>query len=196
MAIAHSAAARRASEGLTRAAIGLRAKTGRAIAVVLRESDRGAQFVWRGEVSLVDPKVPATAEPYHEVMELPWSDATREVQPLIVAIENAATKAIEALVEEHNIVALGVVGSPPRDLVKLGNLHIRAHAAEGILFRCVLEVAAERCHIACVAYSDRNFAMSDAATLKELGRVAGPPWRTDERMAATAAWNALNSPRP
>lgn len=36
-----------------------------------------------------------------------------------------------------------VVGSAPRSLDRIGNQHIRAHAAEGILFRRVLEVASE-----------------------------------------------------
>ena len=58
-------------------AVGFRAKTGRAIAVALAD---GAQpkFVSRQEISLVDPRMPETAQPYHEVMELPWDEAERK----------------------------------------------------------------------------------------------------------------------
>src|SRR5438067_701242 len=98
-------------------AIGFRAKTGRAIAVVL---DARHELVWRGEVSLVDPKLPATAEPYHEVMEMPWSEALVAVQKSVKAIEVAATRALATLAREHAIGAVGIVGAPDRNLEKVG----------------------------------------------------------------------------
>jgi hypothetical protein len=171
--------------------IGFRAKTGKAIAVVL---DDDAQFVWRGEVSLVDPRMPATAEPYHEVMELPWSDAQVAVQRSVKAIERVAANAIAELAVQYDIGAIGVVGAPDKKLEKLGNFHIRAHAAEGVLFRHVLEVGAERNGLPCVTLNEK--AMPDFrldGMLKAMGKKAGAPWRADERAAATAAWAALRS---
>jgi hypothetical protein len=177
------------------AAIGFRAKTGRAIVVVLAGTDEVPALVWRGEVSLADPKTPATAEPYHQVMEMPWSEATVAVQPLIKAIENRASAVLHEILDDMKsrqvkIRAVGVVGSPPRSLEKLGNLHIRAHAAEGILFRSVLESAAATSKLRCLGLSDRGIIVPPF--MKEIGRAAGPPWRTDERLAATAAWLALS----
>ena len=168
--------------------LGFRAKTGRAIAVAL---DDDGEFLLRREVSLVDPKLPATAEPYHAVMELPWAKAQVQVQPLVAAIENVATDVLTALIAElGTITAVGVVGAPPKDLARIGNEHIRAHAAEGVLFRRVLEVAAERHGIPCRGISDKELGAS-SAKIKAMAKKAGPPWRADERAAATAAWLAL-----
>jgi len=95
-------------------------------------------------------------------------------------------------------IGIGVVGSPDRSLEKLGNPHIRAHAAEGILFRRVLEMAAEGHRIAWRGFTEEAVARIALAELglsrarltsrlKHLGTAAGAPWRSDEKAAATAA---------
>jgi hypothetical protein len=178
------------------AAAGFRAKTGRAIAVVLSE---GRELVWRGEVSLVDETVPLTMGPYHTVMELPWSEALVAVQPLVTAIQAVSDRMLAALLEElrardFQVQAVGVVGSPPRDLSRIGNQHIRAHAAEGVLFREVLVASAGKHRLPVAAHSEKELAGTLASLkspLTKLGRTAGPPWRADERLAACAAWLAL-----
>jgi len=185
---------------MKRAAIGLRAKTGKAIAVVLTMDSDTPSFVWRGVLSLVDPRIQATAEPYHEVMELPWNEATVAVQPLAAAIEAVASAAIRDVIASTNVPirVAGIVGSPPRNLARIGNEHIRAHAAEGVLFRQVLEAGAKANHLSCVAFSEFELKENEsslphlAATLQEFGRIAGAPWRADEKLAATAAWLALS----
>ena len=54
--------------------IGLRAKTAKAIAVVLSEPATSPEFVHREQLTLADKAIPATMQPYHEVMELPWNE--------------------------------------------------------------------------------------------------------------------------
>ncbi|HEV2721003.1 MAG TPA: hypothetical protein VG323_13355, partial [Thermoanaerobaculia bacterium] len=104
---------------------------------------------------------------------------------------NVATNMLKALIAElGNVIAVGVVGAPPKDLARIGNEHIRAHAAEGVLFRRVLEVAAERHGIPCRGISDKELG-APSAKIKAMGKKAGPPWRADERAAATAALLAL-----
>src|SRR5712691_8822362 len=129
------------------ASIGFRAKTGKAIAIALSRSDPSPAYLARWEVALHDPKIPATSQPHHEVMELPWSDAQAAVRQFERGIENVAIKVMATLVSDlrsrgFSVSGIGVVGSPDRKLEHIGNPHIRAHAAEGILFRRVLEVAA------------------------------------------------------
>jgi hypothetical protein len=139
-------------------------------------------------------------------MELPWPRALVEVQPLVERIEAVAHAAVKSLLRELKgeglvVRAIGAVGSADRPLEKIGNLHIRAHAAEGILFRRVLETAASNNTIRSIAFFEKQLPSASAAalggtakvtsTLKALGREAGPPWRTDERAAATVAWLAL-----
>jgi len=188
--------------------IGLRAKTGRAIAVVLGGSIKTPVVLLKTEVELVDPKVPGTAQPYHEVMDLPWEESQRAVRKYAAAIERTAQKALATLIEEQRsngrkIVGVGIVGAPDRDLARIGNPHIRAHAAEGVLFRQVLDLAAQSNGLKWQVFSDRNFdeAMAEKLgaqyarvkrTISELGRSISPPWRADEKQAAMAAWLILH----
>ena len=72
-----------------------------------------------------------------------------------------------------------------------------------MLFRQVLEHAAAAERIASRSFSDKavtECALSEmklsraqfASHMKTLGTQAGPPWRSDEKAAATAAWIALH----
>ena len=189
-----------------KAAIGFRAKTGRAIAVALTASVEQPSLLWRREVSLADPEVPETAQPYHVVMELDWPESIIAVKPYASAIEAVAYAMMGALLreldEQHFTVgAIGIAGSPDRDLARIGNPHIRAHGAEGILFRRVLEMAAEAQGLRWRSFSEKSLASNArselglsparlASSLKKLGAQAGPPWRAEEKAAATAAWLA------
>ena len=190
------------------ASIGFRAKTGRAIAVALTGGNSGPTYLARWDVCLYDPLLPATGQPHHEVMELPWLEAQSAVRPLESRIENVAIKALSALLSELgskgcSVSSVGVVGSPDRNLDRIGNPHIRAHAAEGILFRRVLEVAAAAHNLKWRSFSDRDFeerAFSELGrkpqemklALTRIGHSAGKQWRADERTAATAAWLTLH----
>src|SRR5262245_47159338 len=129
------------------ATIGFRAKTARAIAIALKLNDGLPVYLARWEVALYDPKLPATGQPHHTVMELPWSDAQPAVRALECRIEDIALNMLAGLLNDvssqgFKVSGVGVVGSPDRPLERIGNPHIRAHAAEGILFRRVLELAA------------------------------------------------------
>jgi hypothetical protein len=189
------------------AAIGLKVKTGRAIAVVLSGPADAPQLIKRTELMLHDPRVPATFQPYHAVMELPWSESQKRVVPSIRAIEQIAAKALAQLVHELGseglrVVGVGIAGTADRDLSKIGNYHIRAHGAEGLLFRQVIEVAAKANGLPHRTFIEKNLQAQAASelgitaaklnrALTTLGRTAGPPWRIDQRVAATAAWLAI-----
>ena len=191
------------------ASIGIRAKTGRTIAVVLSGPPGSPQVLKRLELSLVNPRLPATYQPYHEVMELPWAEGQVAVRKFSKAIEQIASKALAQLIrnvqaEDYSVCGVGIVGAPERNLDKIGSPHIRAHAAEGVLFRHVLEVAARTNRLRSRVFPEYDFnqlAATDLGStpkeledcLSELGRSVGRPWRADEKKAATAAWLALRS---
>lgn len=193
------------------ASIGLRAKTGRAIAVVLSGPPDSPRVLKRGELTLTDPAVPATFQPYHEVMDLPWEQALIAVRKTTALIEKAASKSLRHLIREvqaegFKVAGVGIVGAGTRILEKIGSTHIRAHAAEGVLFRQVLQTAAELNGLRSRALDERTLDETAAAELglkpqrlkgqlAEMGREAGPPWRADEKAAATSAWLALASRR-
>jgi hypothetical protein len=193
----------------TNAAIGLKAKTGRAIAVVVSGPADTPQLVSRSELILNDPRTPATFQPYHEVMDLPWDESQKKVKPLVRAVEKLAAKALGELVHELRaqgltIVGVGITGSLDRDLSRIGNYHIRAHAAEGLLFRRVLELAAHANKLPRRTFAEKTLLTQAAAELgvtdaqlknhlKSIGQAAGPPWRTEQRIAAVAGWLALRA---
>jgi hypothetical protein len=189
------------------ASLGLRVKTARAIAIAVTRRGSAPAYVARWHLTLNDPAIPGTTNPHHEVMELPWVEAQDAVQRFERPIQQIAGEALAAVIGElqskgFSLRSIGIVGSPNRALDRIGNPHIRAHAAEGILFRRVLEVAANEQKVPWRAFSDRNFDETAAAELRqtadkiktmlaEIGRSAGKPWQVDQRMAASAAWMTL-----
>jgi hypothetical protein len=191
--------------------IGFRAKTARAIVVVLGGTIDAPLVLRKSQIALADPKIPATAQPYHEVMGLPWLESQKAVGKSAAAIEAIARKALGRLIKDLEVDGMrvcgaGIVGAKDRDLAKIGNYHIRAHAAEGILFRRVLDLATDANGLKRRTFSDRELDQTAAAELgaesagvkqklNELGRTLDPPWRADEKQAATAAWLVLHRHR-
>jgi hypothetical protein len=189
------------------ACLGLRAKTGRAIAVVVSGIKQARCGVSRMELSLSAANTPALFQPYHEVMNLPWEQAILAVRDAERSIVANAKRTLESVVhnlrtERLNLTCIAVVGAPERNLAAIGSPHIRAHAAEGVLFRHVWQVAAEAIDVPCFAFSEKGFESFAAARLRlpidslrarlaELGASLGRPWRADEKSAAAAAWLAL-----
>ena len=190
---------------LNRVTIGVKTKTGRAIAVALSEPASSPQFVCREELALSDQAVPPTMQPYHEVMELPWSESMIAVQPTINAIERIAAASLRKLIAEietrgFRVACIAVVGPADRKLERIGNPHIRAHAAEGVLFRAVAEKAAEANDRETRSFVDpaaelKRPAREVKSVLARLGKTAGSPWRAEEKSAAMAAWAALTPRR-
>jgi hypothetical protein len=140
-------------------------------------------------------------------MDLPWADAVAAARETELVIEDVAAEALGGIVRDAEVSGIkvksaGIVGSADRDLRAIGNPHIRAHAAEGILFRRVLEIAAARNELVTATFSEKGLETSAASQLDltvfalrnrlaDFGRVIGRPWRADEKTAATAAWLAL-----
>jgi predicted trehalose synthase len=186
------------------AALGLRAKSGRAIAVVLCGPAASPSVLWRGELSFAGAR-----QPYHPTIDLPWPAAQAAVRPVAARIEASAAKALAKLLAEmaaagSAVGIVGVVGAGPRDPGRVANPHIRAHAAEGLLFRQVLEAAAAANGLRSVLFPEKEIHATAArdlglaapalrSRLQELGRAVGSPWRVDEKDAALAAWLVVSA---
>ncbi len=163
----------------SRAALGLRVKTGRAIAVVLAGDPAQPEIRLRRELSLVDPEVPASRQPYHAALGL----APGEAKPVVERAAEAVRKA------SHR------------------NPHMHAHAAEGALFHDALAEAAARTGLAtrsvlekrALGEASRGLAREEPALkreIAELGQRVGPPWRADEKSACAGAWLVLGGAAP
>jgi hypothetical protein len=189
------------------ACIGLRAKTARAIAVVVSGTRQSPVGVSRAEITLRTPDAPGLYQPYHEVMHLSWDRAVVAVRDSQRAIEAAATDSLKTFLRDLGsrgieVPRIAIVGAPERKLESIGSPHIRAHAAEGVLFRHAWQVAALALGVPSIAFSEKGFESFAAtrlqlpigalrARLVEFGHAVGRPWRADEKAAATAAWLAL-----
>src|SRR6266404_5097752 len=97
------------------ATVGFRAKTARAVAIALTRDNFQPTYLARWDVALYDPAVPATRQPYHEVMDLPWGNA--RVREFEEYIEKTATDALGRLVGKLHadgflVTGVGIVGSP------------------------------------------------------------------------------------
>ena len=190
------------------ACIGLRTKTARAIVVVVAGTEKSPRGR-RAEITLSTPATPELYQPYHQFMNLPWDQAVVAVRDAERAIETAATRSLKALVDDLKsqdleIASLAIIGAPERKLEAIGSPHIRPHAAEGVLFRHVWQVAAETVGLPSEAFSEKGFELSAAtrlcldvaalqARLAEFSQTVGRPCAPDEKAAAAAAWIALSS---
>jgi hypothetical protein len=163
--------------------------------------------VIRTEIALASPANPDLFQPYHQVMDLPWERAVQTVRAAECTIEGAAARGLKALIDELrargvSVSSVGIVGAPHRNLAAIGSPHIRAHAAEGVLFRHVLEIGTAANRLPSAVHSERGFENAAAtrlglsvadmrAGLAPIGRALGAPWRADEKAAAMAAWIGL-----
>ncbi len=190
------------------ACIGLRAKTARAIVVAIAGSRDSPRAVARAELKLDSTGKRELYQPFHEVMLLPWDEAVLAVRKVEREIETIATHRLESLVLElrnrgFEVGSVAIVGAPERNLEKIGSPHIRAHAAEGVLFRHVWQVAAQAIGMHAEPFPERDIETLAAARLRlsvqalqarlaEFGETLGRPWRADEKAAAMGAWVALS----
>jgi hypothetical protein len=106
-----------------------------------------------------------------------WIAHTREK-----AIANAR-KALTPLTRESvKVCALVAKEGDAPDLVAALSSHPRMHTAEGCFYRDVLR---EACPIPTRIVPPRSLDPS------KVGKLAGPPWGRDQKLAALAAWSVL-----
>jgi hypothetical protein len=187
------------------AAIALKPHTGWAALVVVGGDP--PVVLERRRLELRAPEIPD--ELYHTAAELKLADAERLVARTITAVGALADRALQSLVAEHRAAGRRVVGcaviGARRETPGLAAIlasHARIHAAEGDLFRNALADAARACGTEVIEMPERTIVAEAGSALRisaaalerriaELGREAGPPWRIDQKLAATAALLAL-----
>ena len=187
-------------------ALGFRVKSGYAIAVALSGSASAPRILARRLVQLNDPAVPETRQPYHDGF-YKQQDDPRELARRTAIVTRCAKRSVAALLKDECFGGLqcrgaGLVVGSVIDPAKVGNLHIRAHASEGQLFRTVLADALGVHGIPCDVSVEKTLAEKAAKRLKRsnaeitrtiaaLGKTLGGTWRADEKAACVAAWMAL-----
>ena len=192
---------------LEAATVGLRVRTGRAILLALGGNSELPVGLVRCEVTLVDPRVPDSGQPYHLGLELPATRAQRAVERACHAARTAGTAALgRAFMDVEKpgfrLVSANVVSDSATDPETIHNAHMRAHAAEGRLFRDICADAATNYPMTVGLTLSRTLReeLGDALgarpgtidkVLGALGVGFGRPWQADHKLAAMAAWLAL-----
>jgi len=183
------------------ASLGLHVRTGRALAIGLAGPFVAPAILFRRELSLWEERL-GSKGPYHTTLDLPWAEAMLAARPVAAEVEAIAAGCMRRLLAElseagYRACGVGVVGSMGQDPARIGNPHIRAHAAEGQLFRRAVELAAEDCGLRYHSCSPEDAAAPADATLvaraQGLGKGLIHPWRVDERSATVAALIILSA---
>jgi hypothetical protein len=189
-------------------AVGLRVKTGRATAVAVAGSAQKPRVLERRAVTLYDPDVPHSGQPYHVELELPPARSAPLLARALEAIHAVGQRELRALAESvagsgSRLRGVALVAGSLGDPSGIKNPHVRAHALEGQVYWKALRAAAESQGIACTVVGEKELWAHAAKALgrrpdalrkvlAEWGRELGAPWAAEEKCAALAAWAALS----
>ncbi|HYV02968.1 MAG TPA: hypothetical protein VFB82_00180 [Blastocatellia bacterium] len=192
-------------------AIGVRVKSGRAIAVLVAGPAESPAVLARREIKLCDPAEPDSMQPYHAALDMTGAKGARMIERLVKVVRRATNGSIAELLSDwrgagHELRGAALVVGSLIDPAKIPNDHIRAHALEGQLFRVSVQEAVVENGLTSVVFTERDVYSTAAAALgrseddlkrvaSELGRAAAGPWRADEKTAALAAWMVLAGTR-
>jgi hypothetical protein len=199
----------RTTKSTERAAVGLRVRTGRAVLLALSGPADAPRLVTRAEVDLTDPKVADSKQPFHLGLEITGVRGERAVERACQAARRAGAASLSSEFERTEargvrLAAATVVSDSATDPASIGNLHMRAHASEGQLFRDICCDAADAYGLVTERALAKNLrdALAQAletdskridSVLAAIGTDAGRPWRADEKLAAMGAWLALGA---
>jgi hypothetical protein len=173
-------------------ALGLHSRTGSAVGVAID----GPAFIGRWDLDLGEDGVPEQV--WHAVADLPLASAETVARQAIETVVSLATRRLGAILDEVgalDVVAVVMGDFPvPDSAAAILASHTLMHAAEGQLYREALLDAASARGLRGVGVS-RNLASSRldgdlADRVRELGLVAGRPWRKEHKLAAVAALTA------
>jgi hypothetical protein len=184
-------------------AIGIRVKSGFAIAVVVAKERMRWHVERRDEILLTEDAGPYGRFPFHPLIELAGENATDASRRAVAAVRAASKKHLAAFLDSvGEVEAAAIVVGSVIDPKKISNPHIRVHAREGELFRTVVAQAFERRSIAVDVVRDSEIYSKAAlklrrsetqlrAELAKMGRGTVRPWRRDEKVAAAGALFAM-----
>lgn len=193
-----------------RAALGLRAHSGWAAAIVVCGTASDIAVIERRRIELCDPAIEGSKQPFHHAEPMTFARAEAFIGRCRKATETLAASALAALIDcagEHKLklVGCGVLSASGRALPSLKEIlasHALIHAAEGEFYRDALAQAATHAKLPVIRIREREALRQVAdqlrrpeARLKEklasLGKSLGPPWTEDQKLATLAAWILL-----
>lgn len=190
------------------AGIGFRVRTGNATAVMLGGAEASPRFLARLYIPLVDMDDPEARQPYHVVAEQDKERGMRLVRQTLKTATANAVRATRGLMDrarnsDYQVRAAVLVVGSDTNPASIRQPHVRAHALEGRLYREAVEEAVSQCGLPSRVLIERDALGAPEkalgrprtelkAAFSTFARVAGRPWRSQEKAAAVAAWVALD----
>lgn len=190
------------------AAFGFRAHSGWAAMVALAGPVTAPSVIRRCRIELADRDIQGSMQPYHTAASMPLNDAEAYLQKCSDAAAAMARTAVrDALAELNDYQVKGACvllasGRPLPPLAGILASHALIHTAEGEFYRAALRKACECCGVPEIGIKERDLALKATQALRRsaedlrsivagFGKVAGAPWRQDEKLSALAAWLVL-----
>jgi hypothetical protein len=195
-----------------RAALGFRAHSGWAAMVAVAGPARTPAVIERRRIELALPEIPRPVQPYHAAQKMELKEAEKYVKRFASDATRLAEGALGEVIDHlkqsgYVTVACGIpLGSGRAATTLEATLasHPLLHTAEGELFRGAIIRASEQHNLPLISVRERDLLSRGAAELgfslpelqrrlTELGRVVGPPWGQDQKLASLVAWLALTA---
>jgi hypothetical protein len=123
---------------------------------------------------------------FHVAAEMPAAERAPWIAGLRRKAITNARQALASFLVDVSRCAIVARPGEAGDLEAVLESHTRIHSAEGCFYRDVLS---EACTVPVVAVPPASL---DASAV---GKLAGPPWGKDQKLAALAAWSLLGSSR-
>jgi hypothetical protein len=193
------------------AAIGVRVHSGWGALVAVSGKPGAEEIIERRRVVITDPKMAGAVQPYHFAEKMEAKPAEQHVAKCAAMSARLALTVLQELLQqlqarEYRVIASCILlssGRPLPDFAKILASHALIHTAEGEFFRKAFRDAFEQLDIPVSGIRERELAEhaqtkfgKAAPKLQEriaaMGRALGPPWTTDQKTAALAAFVILH----
>ena len=196
--------------GKTSVALGFRVHSGWAAVVAVAGPLGSPEVVDRRRIEIADSAIQGSKQPFHAAEGLPLKKAEALIGRCAVSTKKLARGAVRTLVQDLDnracvLVGAGILmgsGRPVPPLAVTLASHALIHTAEGEFFRNALIDASAHYHLPLLQVRERELFERATTELRapaddlqrrvaEMGKLVGPPWRQDEKLAALVAWLVL-----
>jgi len=161
-------------------ALGISIHTGWAACVVVAGSLKKPEIVKNELIDILDDSERFC---FHMAAEMKLAAAEKWIAQVRKKALANARRALRPFVEKPvEICALVAKAGDPGSLEHILAAHPRLHTAEGCLYRDVLR---EACPVKVELVPPKSLDIS------KVGKLSGPPWGKDQKLAALAAWQVL-----
>lgn len=147
------------------------------------------------ESSSLIRRAPGANQPYHFVEKLELGAAEKHLASCAAVSGQLALAAIRDVIQELNgyeIAGAAILlasGRPLPSLPKILASHALIHTAEGEFFRQAVRQACKRLRICVTGIRERELGEGSALQqeIANVGKIVGPPWTQDQKIATLAA---------